>query len=209
MKYQSDLNRKSVNVVLRYCQEIEAILGIRFAAKGSTLKAKINFDRGRLPNDLKQKIIRIMQLGERAMIDSQFKINDFDNFSQKCDAVVQELNTLADKFYANPFKYNLFYLIKKIWFGLLLFWSVSLFAHLTIASSPALASGYKGIFWASLGLSTGAALLLGLLLKSKRYHQQKLDRALQNLLILIIILNPLTLSLVAVILFLYNTIMPQ
>lgn len=209
MKYQSDLNRKSVNVVLRYCQEIEAILGLRFGAKGSTLRSKVNYDRGRLPNDLKQKIVRIMQLGERATIDAQFKINDFDNFSQKCDVVIQELNTLADKFYANPFKYNLIYLIKKIWVGILLFWLVSSFAHVKAASSPTLASGYQSIFWISLGFSLGAALLLGLLLKSKRYHQQKLDRALHNILILIIMLNPFTLSLVAVILFLLNTIMPH
>lgn len=204
MKYQSNLNRKSVNVVLRYCQEIEAILGLRLGAKGSTLREKINFDQGRLPNDLKQKIVRIMQLGERATLDPQFKINDFDNFYQKCDAVVLDLNTLADNFSANPFKYNLFYLIKKMWVGILLFWLISLFTHLKAASAPSLASGYKGMFWVSLGFSMGATLLLGLLLKSKRYHQQKLDRVLQNILVLIIVLNPLTLSLTTVILFLFN-----
>ncbi len=204
MKYQSDSSKNSIKIVLRYCQEIETILGLRLGAKGYSLKEKIAFDQGRLPNELKQKIVRIMMLGERATLDSNFKISDLDNFSKKCDVVIQDLNHLADKFYANTFKYNLIYLIKRLWVGLLLFWLTSSYFHSKIAASPSFSSGYKVIFWSSLGLSAAAALLLGLLLKSRHYHQEKLDQILQNLLILVIMLNPLTLLMVAIGLFLLN-----
>jgi|GEM_PF-3807579 hypothetical protein len=202
MQYPFHSRQESITIILRYCQEIEATLGMKLGLKGTSLNDKINWDQGRLPNELKQKIIRMIRLGERAMSDPRFEIQDLENFSQKCDLVLQELNQLAEQFYENPFKYNIIYLVQSLWVGLLLFWLCSLYIHSQLAALPQ----YKLIFWSSFGASLGASLFLGLMLKSRRYHQAKMDLILQKILILILMLNPLTLPWVTIALFLLNRV---
>jgi hypothetical protein len=202
MQYPFHSRQESITIILRYCQEIEATLGMKLGLKGTSLNDKINWDQGRLPNELKQKIIRMIRLGERAMSDPRFEIQDLENFSQKCDLVLQELNQLAEQFYENPFKYNIIYLVQSLWVGLLLFWLCSLYIHSQLAALPQ----YKLIFWSSFGASLGASLFLGLMLKSRRYYQAKMDLILQKILILILMLNPLTLPWVTIALFLLNRV---
>ncbi len=208
MKDYSDYQQDSVSLVLRYCQEIESILGLRFGAKGRNIHEKLNFLQGFFPNELKQKIIRIMILGERALHDSRFQIHDAEHFSQNCDDILQQLNHLAEQFDTHTFKYNLFYLIKQLGSGLLFCWLVSLGFHLRAASLPSF-DGYKVIFWSLLACSIMAVLLLGFFLKSRHFHQEKLDQILAKILVILAVLNPLVLSVVTIILFLVNIIRPH
>ncbi|MGB3535447.1 MAG: hypothetical protein WBA13_18260 [Microcoleaceae cyanobacterium] len=206
MKERQHLRRKSVELVLSYCQEIEVILGLKLGIKGANVKEKIKASRGRLPNDLQQKVIRIILIGEKATCDPKFQIHDFDNFTTKCDAVLQELNQFANPSSSYSLKHNSVYLMKQLLGIPLVLWLGSLLAHFKAVDLSSESNSYTIIFWSTLVFSVGAALFLGFLLKANPYSPKKSDIILQDILIVLMMLNPLTLTLTAIALFLLNLI---